>query len=175
MRTLGAALACVLVSSQSVIASDTLSLAALLTHGLADGAQIVIYGIGKADVEETGQGTYAATFVESRDRPEGPAVLSYSFREVANCQVEANMQLQGPGAANPSTKSLYDFDLLTSVVEAEGQGAEVAKVFGLTVVRVGFEAAAVAPSEYQRLAGYLFTSISVEAYRAAATRLEQIC
>jgi hypothetical protein len=178
VRTLGALLVWTFLLPNSSSASEALSLAPLLTHGLADGARIMIYGVGTATVAKTGDASYSATFDASVDLPEGPAIMRYSFRETEACRVEVDLQLQGPEGTKPPFTVTYDFTQLTHVVvqqDNEGAGAEVAEAFDLSVVKVGYEPEEVAPKEYQMVAGYLFTSIGTDEYVSAAKRLEQLC
>lgn len=152
---------------------------ALLSHGLANGERRVIYGLGDGQTEQVNSDPPTFIWTVKREapqppRPMGPApYLSYTFEEVAPCQVRATIQMSGDDMKRTVA---YDFQSLRGVVVESMTGDlsnKFAAHFGVNGIWVKFDPPL--PGEYEGVASQFFTSMDRADVQAAADQLRAIC
>ena len=132
MRRAYLALPAALLLASTAHAADTIAQVAILTSGLADGAQTMIGGFGTGPVTMPEPGYYEATFDKG--------VVKFLFDEAETCHVTVHAEIPTQGGADLR----YDLTKITSISvddrgKFEGQNAALVTLEGDDVVQVDDE------------------------------------
>ena len=164
MRSAYLAVPLALLVASTAHAADTISQVAILTSGLADGAQTMIGGFGTGPVTMPEAGYYEVTFDKG--------VIKFLFDETETCHVTVHAEIPSQGSADLR----YDLTKVTTIVvddrgKFEGQNAAVITLEGDGVVQSMMGDNWVTQPGFAFLVG----SITLEEYQAAADELQRIC
>ena len=164
MRSAYLAVPLALLLSSTAHAADTIAQVALLTGGLADGAQTMIAGFGTGPVTMPEPGYYEVTFDKG--------VVKFLYDEPDTCQVTLHADIPSQGTADIR----YDLTKVTNVTvddrgKFEGLNAAVITLEGADVVQVMMSGNWVTQPGFAFLAG----SLTLDQYQAAADELRRIC
>ena len=145
-------------------AADTIAQVAILTSGLADGAQTMIGGFGTGAVTVPQPGYYEIAFDKG--------VVKFLFDETDTCRVNVHAEIPTQGSADLR----YDLTRVTGITvddrgTFEGLNAAVITLEGDEVVQVLMNDNWVTQPGFAFLVG----SITLEEYQAAADELQRIC
>jgi hypothetical protein len=164
MRSACLAVPTVLLLSTAAYAADTVTQVAILTSGLADGAQTMTGGFGIGPVTSPQPGYYEITYDKG--------VIKFLFDEVDTCKVNVHAEIPSQGSADLR----YDLTRVTRIVvddrgKFEGQNAVLVTLEGQDVVQVLMNDNWITQPGFAFLVG----SIGLEDYQAAADELQRIC
>lgn len=164
MRSACLAVPLALLLSTTAHAADTVAQVAILTSGLADGAQTMIGGFGTGPVTMPQPGYYEITFDKG--------VIKFLFDETDTCKVNVHAEIPSQGSADLR----YDLTRVTGIVvddrgKFEGQDAVLVTLEGEDVVQSMMGDNWVTQPGFAFLVG----SLTVADYQAAADELQRIC
>ncbi len=153
-----------LLSVSATQAADTIKHVAILTSGLADGAQSMISGFGTGPVTMPQPGYYEIGFAK------GP--IKFLFDEPDTCIVHVHAEIPGQGSA----ELRYDITKVTGITvddrgQLDGQNAAVITLEGPDVVQ------SLMGDNWVTQPGFVFLvgSLTTADYQASADELQRIC